>query len=958
MEPTADSHVNAGEREAKLPRAVRKGLQVAALAAALVPLGSVPVAPTDPVIGSPRAAHAAPGDVHSEVFIPFDLVFECDGPEGSVGSALAMVPGGKAGFPARPALLVTSCPTIVGETETTVPTIFLTDPFAGEDAEVVKRIPTIFPSTASAAQKPSASGWEALALRADKGDILACGRSGTNAATTVLWSIDFSPYNTTADGTATFLRNGPAGSSCASIAWDPSDRTFYQTPAAGFSVLHFKEDGTALPAVVVPLAACNTSITGLGIGGTSLFVACGAVETASVPGPVFAARPRAAPRVTRPGSRDGGHVRVATLDPFGIILTGGPLPPPPPPPTIAQLYKVNGSLVRGPFPGPSGSVILAGVPDDPATLGAVSKELLWTLDDYSGTFVAFEMAGGTIGQRTGPPALNPGSCPGGNVATDGDGLLDCWKDRTRWSDGLPGINYAGTYSAGGNPINRDVTLCVGPTTTQAEKDANCALAGRKDLFVEIDYMDFHRPGTAPGTDLDLVVQMFANAPTPPGPVKLHAQVDDLVNVNGKTHYTNVAFPPCTAPANPADTTTVDFDTVKRQFFGTAAERASVTAATSPKPNALNAKALAFRYALMAHNLLGQGTTSGCAEVGGNDFIVSLGTWATRTFVVGGRSTSHNVGSVEQVSATFAHELGHTLFLRHGGGDNINCKPNYFSIMNYTFQFSTPTSRPLDFSRAELPTLDKTALDETDGVGATAGNTAFGPVPALRKPTVASAVGPVDWNVNSSTADTGLSLDITQTTSATGGCPANQLGNEGNESGQRLFGYNDWANLQFDFRRSVDFADGAHVTAGETLLNPPEGTTPAIQLQTAANLSSDATLIGIDFKPGDPKNNVNRKGDENVEVALLSSASFNALTVAPETVLLQGAGWVLPVNLKKDGDFECKERDVKRPDKKKDLVCKFKIPKDTIQASETEVQIIAATADGDPLVGTASINVRP
>ena len=34
--------------------------------------------------------------------------------------------------------------------------------------------------------------------------------------------------------------------------------------------------------------------------------------------------------------------------------------------------------------------------------------------------------------------------------------------------------------------------------------------------------------------------------------------------------------------------------------------------------------------------------------------------------------------------TFAHELGHALGLGHGGGDGINCKPNYPSLMNYAY----------------------------------------------------------------------------------------------------------------------------------------------------------------------------------------------------------------------------------------------------------------------------------
>ena len=42
-----------------------------------------------------------------------------------------------------------------------------------------------------------------------------------------------------------------------------------------------------------------------------------------------------------------------------------------------------------------------------------------------------------------------------------------------------------------------------------------------------------------------------------------------------------------------------------------------------------------------------------------------------------------------IAATFMHELGHTLGLRHGGCDDINNKPNYFSIMNYMFPIGIP-----------------------------------------------------------------------------------------------------------------------------------------------------------------------------------------------------------------------------------------------------------------------------
>ena len=241
-----------GDSKGAVSRGIRKGLQVAALAAVLVPLGSVPVTRTDQVIGSPRAADAAPGDIRRRV----DVFDGCsDGGEGfSIGTALTLVPGGKAGFPDVSVFLVTSCRETNGQVQ-----LFFNDADGGEGA-TKPPLTTIFPANASASSLPT-NGWEALALRADRGDLLACGRNGD---ATVLWSIDFSPFNSTPDGTATFLRNGPTGSSCGAIAWDPSDSSVYQTPASGLGILHSTNSGQALAPVAVPgsLDAAPSQVSG------------------------------------------------------------------------------------------------------------------------------------------------------------------------------------------------------------------------------------------------------------------------------------------------------------------------------------------------------------------------------------------------------------------------------------------------------------------------------------------------------------------------------------------------------------------------------------------------------------------------------------------------------------------------------------------------------------------------
>lgn len=79
-----------------------------------------------------------------------------------------------------------------------------------------------------------------------------------------------------------------------------------------------------------------------------------------------------------------------------------------------------------------------------------------------------------------------------------------------------------------------------------------------------------------------------------------------------------------------------------------------------------------------------------------------------------------LGALPQAT-TWLHELGHNLSLMHGGNDDVLCKPNYPSVMNY----SSVLTLTLDFSRGEFPTLNESALIESEGIG----------------------FGPVDWNQN-------------------------------------------------------------------------------------------------------------------------------------------------------------------------------------------------------------------
>jgi hypothetical protein len=108
-------------------------------------------------------------------------------------------------------------------------------------------------------------------------------------------------------------------------------------------------------------------------------------------------------------------------------------------------------------------------------------------------------------------------------------------------------------------------------------------------------------------------------------------------------------------------------------------------------------------------------SSGRGEIWGNDFMVTFATFA-------------KWGSSAAESATFMHELGHNLGLRHGGlvddtpENNATRKPNFASTMNYRYQFplvsidcNFVSDNVLTYSQGILRAVTESGVTETAGI---------------------------------------------------------------------------------------------------------------------------------------------------------------------------------------------------------------------------------------------------
>lgn len=361
---------------------------------------------------------------------------------------------------------------------------------------------------------------------------------------------------------------------------------------------------------------------------------------------------------------------------------------------------------------------------------------------------------------------------------DKDGLCDIWERAP---------------ASGGKKI--EVGTATGANGYDIRAAPLNARENQKDLFLEINCMAGITAGTdycPTSTDLNALIDTLGNQG-----IVLHVQgydratgtlVKDIHPYRNPFHVWDDGNTPDPVP-DPRN----DYAGTKNLYFGTPAERGALTLLTS---DYLKAKAQAFHNMDFVANV-NTGTNTACgvsgrAELGGNDAIVAVACGFTGPF-----------GSPDERQGTMLHELAHNAKVKHGGKDDINCKPNQISVMTYTRQMhwdkmpvpsagtSTNYGWILDLSRIGAPAMPK--LDEKKGDGipvgadtglsdgvaipsptAWPGKNSFrlvwgDPASTLYKIKTGTTGSSIDWNGNN-IPQTGITQDISKLTNVVGCSP--------------------------------------------------------------------------------------------------------------------------------------------------------------------------------------------
>ena len=329
---------------------------------------------------------------------------------------------------------------------------------------------------------------------------------------------------------------------------------------------------------------------------------------------------------------------------------------------------------------------------------------------------------------------------------DADRLPNCYETGTG--------TYISTTNTGTSPSNNDTDgdgIKDGDEVLGSRGGLNLPALGasplRKDIFVEVDWYDdsldcaahSHAVTAAAAAE---AIAMFANAgvsnPDRSSGIRLHLDYGQGAPFTGGTRLTS---------ADARITGGLDGEFLTEKAANFVIQREGY-----------------FHYAISAHDFTDR-SAGGLGEIGGDDFVIAAGC----------QLTAFNIATI------LNHELGHNLGLQHGGDTACNNKPNYASIMNYTFNYSGVDDTcdavgdgALDYSYGLNPDLIESALSEAAGVCGSPG---------------------IDWNANTRIDTVAVSKNLNLYTEEATDCGGTLT---------TLTDHDDWGNLALGAMNDADF----------------------------------------------------------------------------------------------------------------------------------------------------------
>jgi hypothetical protein len=327
-----------------------------------------------------------------------------------------------------------------------------------------------------------------------------------------------------------------------------------------------------------------------------------------------------------------------------------------------------------------------------------------------------------------------------------------------------------------------------------------ARPGRRDIFLEVDHMNGDDPALTPRREaLQKVVDAFAVKN-----IALHIDAGNL--------YSDALDP---AAFNLGGGNAVDFAScIELDTGGMALTPGCASFYAYKGTNFDLRRRLMFHYALFSNsqNADGSAGSSGVAELPGNDLIVSLGGYGFSTGTTSGMNMLINLQA-----GTLMHELGHNFGLRHGGNEEVNYKPNHYSVMNYLYQFAGLSATPDSVNAAERyylanglkgktycnlvensPCGSAFIISYSDGSGAALDENRLSEVANIGHGSTSGAYA--DWNNSNSLTNGIIARNI------------NPLDGTGRTV---LTDYDEWDNLKITFSRSYAGSNSGS-NAGEAL----------------------------------------------------------------------------------------------------------------------------------------------